>query len=210
MAMSNVKRKRAARTAPEVRAAEIRHAARALAVEGGLRAVTLRAVAARGRVAPALVAHYEPSMDALVASTFTALVGEELAEVVSLVDRHTGSVERMRALLETLLEPRRDDVTAIWVDGWSMGRQSDVLADAVRDQMDAWQAFVLTEVSDGVAAGDFTTTDADAVAWQLIGTVDGLNAQALVHYRDMGSRGRLLAQALEHALGLHPGALGGD
>lgn len=205
--MSSEIRKRAARKAPDVRAAEIRGAARALALEGGLRAVTLRAVASRVGVAPALVAHYEPSMDALVASTFTTLVGEELAEVISLVDQQAGSVERMRMLLETLLEPDRDAVTAIWVDGWSMGRQSDVLADAVRDQMDAWQAFVLGEVAAGVSAGEFATTDADAVAWQLLGMVDGLNAQALVHYRDTGSRGRLLAHALEHALGLARDAL---
>ena len=65
--MSTPVRTRAARKSPAERSAEIAEAARLLALEQGLTAVTLRAIAARAGVAPALVAHYQPSMDALVA-----------------------------------------------------------------------------------------------------------------------------------------------
>jgi AcrR family transcriptional regulator len=51
------------------RVAQIADAARAIAIESGLSAVTLRAVASEVGVAPALVAHYAPSMDDLVADT---------------------------------------------------------------------------------------------------------------------------------------------
>ena len=55
--------------------------ATALALEEGLAGVTMRAVASRIGVAPALVAHYEPNMDELVTSTFRAIVGGELDEL---------------------------------------------------------------------------------------------------------------------------------
>ena len=83
--MSRPTRKKAARKSPAERAAEIADAAHELALEQGLSAVTLRAVAARIDVAPALVAHYEPDMQALIASTFASIVAAELAEVDALV-----------------------------------------------------------------------------------------------------------------------------
>ena len=68
--MSTPTRTRASRKSPAERSAEIADAARQVALEHGLAAVTLRSIAARVGVAPALVAHYQPNMDALVASTF--------------------------------------------------------------------------------------------------------------------------------------------
>ena len=65
---------RAARRPPAERRAELAASARAVALDEGLAAVTLRAVAARAGVTPALVAHYHESMDALVAETFTSIV----------------------------------------------------------------------------------------------------------------------------------------
>lgn len=197
----------AERKDPGQRAAEIRAAARDLALSEGLPAVTLRGVAARAGVTPGLVGHYVASMDALVAEAFTAITGEELDEIRAQLEAHADPVVRLRALIGTMLDDRRRDVTAVWVDAWSMGRRSELLAGAVRAQMDAWQEFVYAEITAGIGAGRFHAPDPDAAAWQLIGMVDGLNAQALVRYRDSASRGRLLARALESELGLTPGAL---
>ncbi|MBU4464600.1 MAG: TetR family transcriptional regulator C-terminal domain-containing protein, partial [Actinobacteria bacterium] len=168
----------------------------------GLSAVTLRSVAASAGVAPALVAHYEPQMDALIAQTFRTIVGAEIAEVDDLLARLDSPGARIRTVVDTLLDGTRDDVTVVWVEAWALGRRNDALAAAVREQMDRWQEIVQGVVEEGAAAGEFVTEDAAAVAWQILGMVDGLNAQALVRWNDAGARGSLIHRALEGMLGL--------
>jgi AcrR family transcriptional regulator len=205
--MSRADGTRTARKAPHERSAEIEDAARSIALSGGLTAVTLRSVAARVGVTPALVAHYKPSMESLVASTFTAVVSAELADVAALLEPFPTATERLARLIDTLQDGSRDDLTLVWVDAWSLGRRSEELAAAVRAQSDGWEAFITSVLVAGCEAGEFTTDDPGAVAWQLLGMIDGLNAQSLVHYRDAPSRGRLISHAIEHELRLSPGAL---
>lgn len=205
--MSRPPRKKAERKTPAERSAEIADAARSIALEQGLAAVTLRSIAARIDVAPALVAHYEPNMEALVASTFAAVVSAEIDEVVALLAAHPTPRERLAVLLSTLLDRTRDDVTIVWVEAWGLGRRSEALAASVRRQMDAWQAVVQGVIEAGVAAGEFETDDAASVAWQLLGMIDGLNAQALVLWGEPNQRGSLISHAVEGMLGLGRGAL---
>ncbi|MDF2574693.1 MAG: TetR family transcriptional regulator [Agromyces sp.] len=206
--MSRAQRRPAARKSPPERAAEVADAARDLALEHGLTAVTLRGVAARVGVTPALVAHYEPSMDALVAATFTSIVAAEIDELERLVTRVRTPTARLAALIDTLLDGTRDDVTVVWVEAWALGRRNEVLAASVREQMDAWQAVVEGIVEAGIASGEFQATDAATVAWQVLGMIDGLNAQALVRWGDAGARGSLIGAAIEGMLGLERGSLG--
>ncbi len=110
-------------------------------------------------------------------------------------------------MLATLLDGSRDDVTVIWVEAWAMGRRNEALAASVRDEMDAWQAMIRGVVEAGVASGDFETDDPAAAAWQLLGMIDGLNAQALVRWGDAADRGSLISHAVEGMLGLERGAL---
>ncbi|QAY72958.1 TetR family transcriptional regulator [Agromyces protaetiae] len=200
-------RARAARKPPEVRRAEIADAARSLALEAGLAAITLRAVGAHVGVAPALVAHYQPNMDQLVADTFTAIVAAELDEVDALVHERHDPAAQLAELLATVLDDVRDDVTLVWVDGWAIGRRNARLAQAVRGQMDAWQRLVEGILADGVAAGRFETDDPATVARQLLGMLDGLNAHALVHWGEEAYRGALIARAVEGMLGVPRGTL---
>lgn len=207
--MSTPTRTRASRKSPAERSAEIADAARQVALEHGLAAVTLRSIAARAGVAPALVAHYQPNMDTLVATTFATIVAAEIDEVARLLDELPGPRERLGALLDTLLDGSRDDVTVVWVEAWALGRRNEALAASVRDQMDAWQAVVQGVVEQGVGEAGFETDDAAATAWQLLGMIDGLNAQALVRWGDASDRGSLIHRAVEGMLGLPRGALSG-
>ncbi len=199
---------RAARKPPAERRADLALAARAIAVEDGLAAVTQRAVAARAGVAPALVAHYWPSMDALVAATFTHVVAAEIEDVTALLAPLPGPVDRLSTLIATLLDGSRDDVTVIWVEAWVLGRRNDPLAAAVREQMDAWRDLIESVLAEGIDTGAFHTEDPAAVAWHLLGTIDGLNAQALVRWGATTDRAALLARSLEGVLGLGAGELG--
>lgn len=198
---------RAPRRAPAQRRAQIADAARDLALDEGLSAVTLRAVATRAGVTPALVAHYAPSMDVLVAETFATIVGDELDELDALTESGP-AVERLGTLLGTLLDGSRDDVTLVWVEAFAMGRRSDPLAAAVRDHMDRWQRALRDLIADGITEGDFRIDDATDAAWQLLGMIDGLNAQALVRWGGASDRSSLLRRAVEGMFGLSRGALG--
>ncbi|MFE6965440.1 TetR/AcrR family transcriptional regulator [Agromyces sp. NPDC057679] len=205
--MSTPTRVRAARKSPAERADDIARAARDLALEQGLSAVTLRAVAAAAGVAPALVAHYVPSMEALIARTFSTVVSAEITEFEAMLATVDGPRAQLGELIRTVLDGTRDDVTVVWVEAWALGRRNETLAHAVREQMDAWQAILQEVVEAGVRSGDFETTDAAGVAWQLLGMVDGLNAQALVRWGDTAHRSSLTQHAVEGMLGLPRGAL---
>lgn len=206
--MSSAPRKRAARKAPAERANELAAAARAVALHDGLSAVTLRSVAARAEVAPALVAHYATGMDELVAATFAQVVGAELDEIDRLLASGT-ALDRIAALLRTLLDGSRADVTLVWVDAFAMGQRNEALAAAVRGQMDRWQTTVEGLIADGIAEGAFRVDSATEAAWLLLGMVDGLNAQSLVRWGGAAERSSLLERAVEGTLGLPRGALEG-
>jgi AcrR family transcriptional regulator len=205
--MSTTSSRRAPRKAPAERAAELAQAARHIALEQGLSAITLRNVARRAGVAPGLVAHYYPTVDALVAETFSSIVAAETEEVSALVAGLPTPRQGLSLLLDTLLDERRLDVTAMWVEAWSLGRRNETLAVSVRDQMDAWQSVIKDLVTAGLAAGEFSTPDAESVAWQVLGMIDGLNAQALVRWNGVSDRHTHLARAVEVMVGAAPSAL---
>ncbi|WP_105034885.1 TetR/AcrR family transcriptional regulator [Cryobacterium aureum] len=195
------------RKTPAERAAEIALAARQIALTEGLAAVTVRAVAARVGVAPALVAHYRPSMNVLVASTFGAIVAAEIDEVATELSACRTSVHALAALIDTLLGPERSTVTAIWLDAWSLGRRNPVLAAEVGRQMDAWQEFLVALLEEGAIRGEFVVDAPPALAWQLLGIIDGLTAHATVRYGDAGRQRPLVRTIVEHELGLPEGSL---
>ena len=130
--MSSTSMKVRTRKSPAERSAEILAAATELAREQGLSALTLRAVAERAGVASGLIAHYHPSMDDLVARVYSDLVAAEIREVEELIAEHDRPAERMAALIETLLDGTREDLTVVWVEAWALGRRNAALAAAVR------------------------------------------------------------------------------
>jgi len=195
--VSTGSRPRAPRRAPAERRAAIADAARAVALSDGLGAVTLRSVAARAGVAPALVAHYaDGGMDALVAEAFAGIVGRELEEVSALVAGADDPRAALAALIHTLAGGTRDDVTAVWVEAWALGRRNETLAAAVREQMDAWHALVRALVE------PFGVADPGTAAWQILAMIDGTGAQSLVRWGGTADRSELLLRAVEGMLGL--------
>jgi AcrR family transcriptional regulator len=199
---------RTRRSAAE-RIAEIGAAARALALESGLSAVTLRGVAQRMGVGSALVAHYAPSMNDLVAETFTAVVGAELQEFERLSAGGGDPLHALATVLVGMLDEERSDVTLIWVQSWALGGRNPALAASVRDQMDRWRTFLARLIGDGRRAGELVCEDAVAVAGQVLGMIDGLNAHSLVGWQRPHERTELLLRSVESMLGAPPGALTG-
>lgn len=174
------------RLPPEERERSIVDGAIALARESGLEALTVRAVAARVGVTPALVAHYRPVMEAFVAEVFTAIVAAERDEVIASYDSALDLRANLLRLIETLLDDARDDVAMVWVQSWALGVRNEALAARVRAEMDLWQTALeelisgaLAETSDtGASAG----VDAASSAWMLLAMVDGMSAHSLVRW----------------------------
>ncbi|ROS75591.1 TetR/AcrR family transcriptional regulator [Cellulomonas sp. PhB143] len=198
-AAGDARGRRSRRLDPEERRAQVVATACAIAREDGLAGITMRTVAARAGVAPALVSHYVPSMDELVAEAFARVVSEELDDVTALLRGATAD-QALERLVGTLMDGTRDDVTLVWVESWALGRRNEALAARVRDRMDAWKAVVLGVIDDGVRAGDLEVRDPDAAAWQVLGMIDGLNAQSLVRWGSTTERSGLVLRALRGML----------
>lgn len=194
------------RRSPAERRAEIAAAARAVALREGLGALTLRAVAAETGVASGLVAHYEPSMEALVARTFDELARAELDEVARLAGDGP-ALGRLRSVLATLLAPGRDDVSSLWADAWSRGRRSPTLAAATRSLMGEWSTLADEILAAGIAEGAFATATPELVSLQMFALLDSTTAYALVGYREASERSAVVFTSMETALGLPAGAL---
>lgn len=205
--MSTAPSRPRSRKSPEQRSNEIHAAASDLAREQGLSALTLRAVAARAGVAPGLVSHYATSMEELVARTFGALVGTELAEVRAEIAEATDAAARLARMIAAVLRSDHDDITLVWVDAWSLGRSLPALSVAIEEQMDDWQACITQIVLDGRDAGDFRFDDAAAVSWQILAMIDGISAHALTRGTDAALFAARLAQACETLLGASPGTI---
>lgn len=187
---------------PEERDHSILEGAIGLARESGLESLTVRAVAARVGVTPALVAHYRPGMDTFVADVFGLIVAAERDEVIAAFDASDDLRANLLRLIETLLDTDRDDVTLIWVQAWALGARNDALAARVRQEMDGWQSALELVFARAAASGELAVGRADTAAWLLLAMVDGMNAHSLVKWapRDRADLARrALAAVLDSA-----------
>ncbi|MFK0072515.1 TetR family transcriptional regulator C-terminal domain-containing protein [Arthrobacter woluwensis] len=190
------------RKSPAERHAEIQDAAAVVALEEGLAAITLRRVARQLGVASGLVAHYEPRVEDFVAATFARIAAADRTEVEQAMAGLDDVALRLRAVLASSLDSERLPVTAVWVEAWGLGRRNEALAAAVREEMDSWQELLRNVIRDGVRAGVYSAPDPAAVAWQVLGMIDGLNAQALVRWEGVPDRREHFLSAVEHLLGV--------
>jgi hypothetical protein len=148
-------------------------------------------------------------MEHLIAITFGQIVAEEILEVMSMAFKEKSATLALKAIITTVLDGSREDVTVVWVDAWSLGRRMPILAAMIREQMNEWHKSLTEVINEGITSGEFTSPeiDVDSIARQIFGMVDGLNAHALVNYSEDGQRLHLISRALELELGLPAGKL---
>lgn len=170
------------RLPPEERERSILDAAKALAGDSGLEALTVRAVAARVGVTPALVAHYRPVMEAFVAEVFTEIVSAERDEVIASYDPDLDLRTNLLRLIETLLDDSRDDVAMVWVQSWALGARNETLGARVRTEMNLWHSALEDLITRAVAEDPAIQVDPGSSAWMLLAMVDGMSAHSLVHW----------------------------
>jgi len=167
---------------PEQRDRSILEGAIGLARESGLESLSVRAVAAKVGVTPALVAHYRPGMDTFLAEVFGVIVAAERDEVLADFDPALGVRANLLRMVETLLDGERHDVTLVWVQAWALGTRNEALAARVRSEMDLWQSAIEERLARAVAAGELASSRTDTAAWLLLAMIDGMNAHSLVKW----------------------------
>ena len=175
---------------PAERAQEILAAARQVAARDGLTALTLRSVARGAGVAPSLVAHYFPEVDALVAEVFGALAQEEAAGLRAELEQVADAGRRLRHLLDWLPAPDRAGMSALWLEALVLGRRNALLAERAREDLRRWQLLVQEEIELAAAAGAAQVDDPADAAARLLTFSDGINEHALVGYEEPALRAR--------------------
>lgn len=182
------------------RASEIRDAAQQIALTRGLAAISLRALAAHCGVTAPLITHYEPSMETLVATTFSDIAEKEIAEVERFALAPNKPLDQIRALIEAIADPARDNVGEVWTDAWSLGRRNEPLAEAARQSMDSWHALAIGIIREGQDAGQFAPVSPERAALVLFALVDATSAYQLVNFRSRETRESLVRETLEDML----------
>lgn len=204
---STLDRKRV-RKDPATRRAEIVAAAGAIALAEGLECVTLRRVADDLAVRPGLISHYFPSADDLVAEAYGSAAGAELDILMPASDANCAPTVRLgRFFGRTMLAPY-DEMSRLWVNVRHLARYRPLLADRVAVQEAAWRERLGSLIADGIAAGEFTTDDPEAVVMMILVVLDGLSAHVNTDTIRRPEKVLTMDAALaERELGLQPGVL---
>lgn len=188
------------RLSPEARRISILEAARTVAVERGLVAVTLKSVGAEAGVAASLVAHYFPVLSDLTTEVFSSLANDEIDTLIQLQQAEATETDRVRTLVDWLLSEERLVVTALWLDATLLGRRTESLAAEVRTTLERWQGLVADSMQRGVDSGEFVCSRPDVIAAFVLSLIDGLNANSLVGYRDSPGLEHFARELIEREL----------
>jgi AcrR family transcriptional regulator len=198
-----------ARMSAERRRDAIVDAALAVARRKGLAATTVRDVAAEMGSSSGLIHHYFETMDDVVAAAFERVAGEDLEETVVQLREAGSPTEVIRAFLSSYAPVGEDWAFQLWLDAWAEAARRPALREVSSRLNLAWAAMLERAIRDGVAGGDFNSTDPTGAAWRILSVVDGLALQVVAH-QTIVDRADMLAwaaQAAERELGLEPGTL---
>jgi AcrR family transcriptional regulator len=178
------------RLKPDERRAAMLDAAADVLLEEGIGALTLRHLAQRLGVAPGLVNHYFPEIEALAADTFAMIAEAEVTALFAAAMAQVDPVARIARLVADLLEPHRRGVSLLWLDAWQASRSRALLRAAVIEAMDLWQDRLCALISEG----GFATADPAASATRILALIDGLSIQAVID--EPGSTGHAILRGM--------------
>ncbi|WP_395729727.1 TetR family transcriptional regulator C-terminal domain-containing protein [Nakamurella sp.] len=204
---STLDRKRV-RKDPATRRAEIVAAAGAIALAEGLECVTLRRVADDLAVRPGLISHYFPSADDLVAEAYGSAAGAELDLLMPASDAGCPPTVRLGRFFARTMSDSYDEMSRLWVNVRHLARYRPLLAERVHIQEAAWRDRLGALLTDGIAAGEFSTADPEVVVMKILVVLDGLSAHVNTGTIRRPEQVNLMGVALaEQELGLPAGAL---
>ncbi len=170
-----------ARLSPDARRQAIVDATLAVARRQGLATTTVRDVAAEMGTSSGLIHHYFESMDDVLAAAFAQAAGSDLERARERVAGEPDPAAQLDAFIESYALGDADWTMQLWLDAWAEASRRPALQRVSRRLNREWQALVRSLIDDGVNSGQFTCDDADAAAWRLLSTLDGLALQVVAH-----------------------------
>ncbi|MET9490525.1 TetR family transcriptional regulator [Nocardia sp. NPDC006630] len=172
------------RLPPAQRRAEIVDTAGRLIASTGVRNLTLRSVADELGVATGLISHYFASIDDLVTEGFAHAGRGSLDAWDAYARVAQAPVDQLRRLLDYRRHREEFPVPLLWVDGWQAAYSEPHMREEVVRQMDHARAIIGRIISDGVDAGQFSTTDTRASATRILATAHAVTIQAVLQDDD--------------------------
>jgi AcrR family transcriptional regulator len=185
------------RKAPEIRRQEIVDAVVSLAAERGLGSITVRDVAQRVSVAPGLIHHYFPSLDALLTESFATWADASLERLRELSVDLSPRMGLAMAVADLLPEQR------IWNDALTTASRFPQLRERAWELSVEYLEHVEGLIVAGVDEGVFTCEQPTLAAWRVILMLDGL--VAMVHILGIVSQEQIpliVGPVVEDQLGL--------
>jgi AcrR family transcriptional regulator len=180
----------------DVRREEILRAAATVVSAKGFARTRVADVASELGVSPALIFYHFDSKERLLSEAFVHASERDLAAFDEAIAGPGTHVERLRAVLR-LYQPSGD--AEGWsrdIDAWAEGLYTDEIREACRRNDSRWRAGFQRLITDGVAAGEFRSSDPQETALRIAVMLDGLAVASQV--RGTLSRGRAAAWADEH------------
>ncbi|MGA4846649.1 TetR/AcrR family transcriptional regulator [Streptomyces sp. G5(2025)] len=196
------------RLPPEERREAILRTAVRMGLEIGLDRLTSRQIGTEAGVTGALVNHYFPHMDDLVAAAFAHAASQEIRATFANVEQCSAPPARLRRLIDLYFAEDGQEVNRLWLDAWSMAPRRPALHAEVQRQMDHWVDRLAPLIVEGVETGDFRSADPAASARRLLALLDGVAVHTvLARAVDHDDSRSLVLAAAEHELGTAPGTL---
>jgi AcrR family transcriptional regulator len=179
------------RPSVEERRNEILEVTCQVVIERGFGATRIADVADRLGVSTGLIHYHFESKDQLLADAFRWAAEADLARLNAEVDRAETAVEGIERMIRLYSHVEAEPGWMLWIDGWGEALRNPTLQ-RISQQLDLqWQQVLADIVRRGVADGEFTCADPDAMAWRLTALLDGLGLQMTVH-EGLLSRDQLL------------------
>ncbi|MGR0218734.1 TetR/AcrR family transcriptional regulator [Agromyces sp. ZXT2-6] len=193
------------RKRPEERREEILSHAAAIALDGGLERITLRAVAERLGVRPGLITHYFPAAEDLVIEAFVRAAVHEREQFFPTSGE---PLERLAHFIAHVESGASAPLARLWLNARHLSRFSPALEAALQEQDALDRAHLVEIIEDGMRTGRFPVGDAETAGIRILIAVDGggsyVNSAAeAVH----PAQKHIVADMTDWALGLESGTL---
>jgi len=195
---------------PEQRREAIVDATVRVLLRQGIASTTVRDVAAEMGTSSGLIHHYFSSMDELLAEAFDLVASQDLARSAAAIDAVSAPIRKLAVFFANYNRADEQWSMQVWLDAWAEAARRPALQRSSRRLNEEWQALVASVISAGVAAGEMSCDQPDAVAWRIISMLDGLALQSVAHADlvSLSDANDWAREYTERELGLTQGALG--
>lgn len=194
---------------PDIRRQAIVDAAQIVATRNGLSTTTVRDVAMEMGTSSGLVHHYFDSMDQLLAVVFSQVAKAELSALREKMHNAETATGQLAEYFAAFTDPENDENFHFWLDAWSEAARNETIREVSRELNIEWQGLLSEVIGAGIATGEFTEVDVEAVSWKALSLLDGLELQIVAHPSVITRKqaAKWAAESIEKELGLPTGRI---